>query len=427
MEQDELKRKLMGLWEKTTHSSKDLVASLFNYYFDPYLIEYKEKEGKIISAIVGIPYKFGYGKNYLKGLYLISISSEEGFQKKGIISELLKRFNDKVCSEYDFTFIIPHTELLADLYGTQGYFSSFFILEERFTPFHDFKNDYILSLTDSDKRIRELKTTLFEEIKVVDNSVSTRFPKNTIANFIENIESKGNSSTNLCHNTNDIFYILEDESIRKLTCFVSFDVENNITGVAFIQKEDIKRIKIVATYVADLCSYYSLLNHIKREYEDYSLSVNTSEPKYQVHSIIQQTYAASNPEGGDLDNTFGTIELPFNLNRLLQPLGMVKLLRFENILKYIAETRSDVDFKLHIRDYHISNHSYNNDDKIFYKIKNGKLIKEPFNSNNLNSSILNLSIKEISELLLRKNDSSNLIMEAFGIPRLNLQLRLLPC
>lgn len=440
MEQEELKRKLMGLWERTTHNSKELVNTLFDYYFDIKYIEYKEQEGKIVSALCGIPYTFGFGSKRLKGMYIIYLSSEEGFKKKGVLADLLQRFNSKLESDFDFTFLVPHTELLADYFGSQGYFSSFFILEERFTPLHDFKNDYFLSLTDSDERIKELKKKLFNQIKVkewvadYDESL-----QNSIISYIEEIESKGSNSLNLNHTTKDLLYLLKKDSVRNLQVFVSFDTEEKITGLFFAQKDDIKRIKLVANYVSDPCSYYVLLDFIKRQYPDYSISIVTSDTKYQIHSIIQQTYASSNPAGGDLDNTFDTIEIPLNLNRLLQPLGMVKILRFERILEYISFSRSDVDFKLHIRDYQGKNSGVKEENEIsvsdiepkgkyndtVYTVKNGKLKTEPYSCLK-DKSVLNLSVKETSELLLRKKDSSNLIMEAFGIPSLNLQIRLLP-
>ena len=438
MEQEELKRKLMGLWEKTTHNSKELISALFDYYFDIDLIEYKEMEGKVVSALFGIPYTFGYGKHNLKGLYLISLSSEEGYRKKGFLAELLNNFNERVKNCYDFTFLVPHTELMADYFGSQGYLSSFFILEERYTPLHDFKNDYLLSLTDSDERIRDLKKNLIDRIVVDFFESDKELTKSQLVDFIQSIEKKSSSAVNLMHTTKDLEYLLHELNIRNLTSCVAIDSDGKITGVAFIHKEEMKRIKVVAYYVSDTCSYYALLDFIKRHYPDFSISVNTSEPKYQSHSLIQQTYASENPNGGDLDNTFSTVEIAFNINRLLQPLGMVRLLNFHNIIKYIAATRSDVDFKLSIRDAFIKNSDsqlQKNDDtnksdisskNIVYVVKNGKCELEYKEHIHSDRQILNLSAKEISELLLRKNDSSNLIMEAFGIPRLNLQMRLLP-
>ena len=93
-----------------------------------------------------------------------------------------------------------------------------------------------------------------------------------------------------------------------------------------------------------------------------------------------------------------------------------------------------MDFKLYIRDYRQEGEvSKGENEKTdaslhnIYIVKNGKLSVTPKKEIKDEHSVLNLSTKELSELLLRKNDSSNLIMEAFGIPRLNLQMRLLPC
>lgn len=427
MEIDELKRKLMGLWEKTSHISKEMINNLFDYYFDERYLEYKETEGKIISAVFGIPYQFKYGGNSLKGLYIIPLSTEEGYKKKNKLTDLLYNINFNSREEFDFTFIVPHTNLLADYYGSQGYLSSFFVLEERYTPLHDFRNDYYLSLQDSEERIRELKKNLFDEITAKDISNEKESWKDSICNFIRNNESKGQGALNLCHSQKDILYLLSDDTIRGLNIFIALDSDNKITGLAFTQKEDFTKTKVVAVYVSDLCSYYVLLDTIKRQFSEHSLSVVTSDNKYQSHSIIQKLYASENPKGGDLDNTFSMVEIPFNLNKLLQPMGMVKLIRFDRIMEFIAATRSDVEFKIHIRDFQFPDGDNNPElKKRVYSIKNGKLCYEDVDRIT-DRHVLVLSEKEFSELLLRKNDSSNLIMDAFGIPRLNLRMRLLAC
>lgn len=420
MEIEELRRKLAGLWEKTTHNSKESISLLFDNYFETSLVEYKESEGKVLSALFGIPYKFGSGNRNLKALYIISLTSEEGFSKKGVLSELLDKFNKKVEDEFDFTFLVPHTELMADYFGSKGYLNSFFISEERYTPYHNFKNDYFLSLTESDDKIRELKKNLLEKIIVISEEENTHFSLNQIINYIEEIEKKGSSAINLSHTKKDLEYILNENNIRNLNYFISYDSDDGkITGIAFIEKDDLYRLKIVAIYVSDVCSYYAILEYIKHKFPDYSLSIIISDTKYQAHNLIQLNYVSPNPNGTDLDNTFSEIEIPFNYNKLLQPLGMIRILKFENILEFIAETRSDVDIKLHIRDYEPSR-------DLMYIIKNGKFYKEELGKYKNEKNLLTLSKQELSELLLRKNDSSNLIMEAFGIPRLNLQIRLLP-
>ena len=228
----------------------------------------------------------------------------------------------------------------------------------------------------------------------------------------------------MCHDTKDLSYILQSETVRNLSCFISYDSDNKITGVAFSEKDDIKHTRVVAIYVQDTCSYYALLDFIKHKFYDHSISVVTSDPNFQTLALIQQTYASSNPAGGDLDNTFSVVEIPFNINKLYQPSGMVNLLNYSRIMQYLASTRSDVDFKLHIRDFKTEE---SEGKKLVFNLKNGKCSIDYKEEISEDKTVLNLTKKEVSELLLRKNDSSNLIMEAFGIPRLNLQTRLLPC
>lgn len=427
MESDELKRKLLGLWEKTTHNSKELLSNLFSYYFNENYLVYKEMDSKINCALCGIPFSFGYGHNLLRGLYIIVMTSDEGYQKKSFLSELLQELNEKLKDEFDFTFVVPQNEIMKDYYVTQGYFNSFYVFEERYTSVHDFKNDFFLSLSDSDDKIKNLKLSLFDTIKVVELKDNEYPTTHELINFIIKTEEKGSASVNLLHTYKDLDYLFGKDSIRHLNPYISFDDDNRITGVLFTQKEDVSRIKIVAYYVSDTCSFFSLLEYVKKQYPDYSLSIITSDPKYQSHSIITQIYASENPNGGNLENSFGVVDLPFNLNKLLQPMGMVRFLRFDRIMDYIAQTRSDVDFKLHIRNYNeISDRDGEYNFGEYFIVKNGRCQIAKLKTNKEDRSMLNLSIKEVSELLLRKNDTSNLIMEAFGIPRLNLQYKLLP-
>lgn len=416
----------MGLWEKATHNSKEMMSSIFDCYYNSRYLEYTENEGRITSALCGIPYYFGFGDKRLKGLYIISLSTEEGYRKKGLLAENLKRLNDRLKDEFDFTFLVPQSELMADYYSTQGYFNSFYVLEERFTNAHNFKNDYFISLQDSDERIRTLKMALFDDLKVVNHSKEKIFSNEQIIRFVQEMENKASNAINLCHSFKDLEYILTEGELRNVNAFVSYDSDGKITGVAFTSKEELKRIKISTIYVSDTCSHFVLLNYIKSEFSDYSISLYTNDQKLQFHSIAQLNYASANPVGGDLDNTFGQMEVAFNINKLLQPLGMVRLLRFEQLLEYLAERNTELEFKLYIRDYKTGEKDSNKGpENPIFVIKNGECRIDDRKNYKNDAGILNLSMKEVSELLLRKKDSSNLIMEAFGIPRLNLEIHLL--
>lgn len=413
----EIKSGIRELWESVFHNSGGFIEEIFNTYFDERYVVYKEISGKIVSALLGIPYTFGYGKHKLRGLYLCKLATEERFRHQGLMSELLEEINERASEEFDFTFLIPASDLNADYYRRRGYFNSFFRLEERFTSMHDFKNDFMVSLSESDERIYDLKMKLFEQLVVRHYDEIQKEGNDEIIEFIKKQEKQPVSSTSLCHTGKDIEFILKERDTNGYHVFISKDTENKITGLAFVRKEeDIKRLKIPAIYVEDMCSYYVLLYQIKRYFQEYSMSVFVTSERYSLSVLTEEVYGAENPDGGDLDLLFGLLETQFDFTKLMEPAGMVKLLNYDRIIEYVASLHNEVHFKLKIRDSEYP----------LWLVKNGKVSCEERKKGVEDRSILNLTQKEVSELLLRKKDSSSLIMEAFGIPRLILEMKLLP-
>ena len=58
----ELKSKMMQLWKNTFHDSDAYISLVFDTYFNPDLIAYNEENGKLVSAMLGVPYEFGNGE-----------------------------------------------------------------------------------------------------------------------------------------------------------------------------------------------------------------------------------------------------------------------------------------------------------------------------------------------------------------------------
>lgn len=421
MNPTEVKKKMMGLWENVFHDSKDYISLIFENYFNPEYVEYAESDGRINAAILGMPYEFKRGKNTLRGLYLIAIAGSENFRQQGLMTGMLDRINGRFEGEFDFTFLIPPTDLMADYYHQQGYFNSFYRVEERFTSVHDFRNDFLLTLADSDERIRELKKKLYDEIKVEEYYGNPHFSQNDIIDFVRERECKGGKIVNLIHTKHDLSTIIRETELRGGEIFVAYDRDEKITGVAFTIKEEIRRIGIPVVYVTDNCSYYCLLKRIKQHFSDFSISLYKNSDTSESPAITEQVYGSENPEGQDLETLFGMVERQFNPWQNMQPYGMVKLLGFENIIGFIAESHKEATFRLFLKDYK----AHGDEGDVVYHISKGKVVKEPYQAGDTSKSLLRLTTKELSELLLRKRDTSSLIMEAFGIPRLVLKMALM--
>lgn len=417
----DIKEGMMELWRKTFHDSNSYIDLIFDYYFNEDYIAWHEENGKIVSALLGIPYSFGYGKAKLKGLYLLGLATDQKYRHRGLMSDLLKEINERAAKDFDFTFLIPASDLNADYYRRRGYFNSFFRLEERFTSIHDFENDFNVSLYGSDERISLLKKRLFQKLTSEIYVDSLEF-KDKIIDFILQQEKKPGSSASLCHTREDLEATLKESLINDSKIFLCLDDDKNITGLAFVRKSDIRRIELPVVYFEDKCTYYALLKEIKKAFPDYSMSVFINSEYYASPAIIDEIYGAENPQGGQLETLFGILETQFDITKLMEPYGMVRLLRFDSIMEYIAETRKEANFKLYIRDLNQDSSGQ----KTILVVKNGKMVKETTSKEILDKSVLNLSVKEISELLLRKKDSHSLIMEAFGVPRLILEMKLIP-
>lgn len=189
MEANELKRQMMKLWKETFHDSDDYVNLVFDSYFAPEYVVYEESEGKVIAALLAVPYDFKFGIDsdalcgrlpecFLKGLYLCGLATDEKFRGMGIMSRLIDKINCVACEKgYDFTFLIPASEGLRKYYKDRGYVNSFYRCINRYTSAHDFRNDCFCSLKNDEKRYDELNVvsvrSLLEKSRVAYSGIDT--------------------------------------------------------------------------------------------------------------------------------------------------------------------------------------------------------------------------------------------------------------
>lgn len=153
MDSAEVKLQMMKLWKSVFHDSDDYIKLVFDNYFSPERVAYKEKDGKIISALLSVPYNFVVPKitlvsgdddvcetmKYLKGLYLCGLSTEESFRGRGLMNDLMQEMELRAFSEgFSFTFLIPASEGLIKYYADRGYSNSIFRVDEHYISQHRF-------------------------------------------------------------------------------------------------------------------------------------------------------------------------------------------------------------------------------------------------------------------------------------------------
>lgn len=425
MDPTELKAKMMKLWKSIFHDSDDYVSLVFDTYFNPELVEYHEEGGKLISALMAVPYWFGNGNEKLKGLYLCGLSTLEEYRHLGYMNRLMERIYKKAAKDgYSFTFLIPASDALRIYYSGKGFVNGMYVIEDRYTSVHDFDHDYRNILNKEDERIKKIKEKYFGNLSINILDLEDKVVVEKLKEYI--IKSENNSSTyfTLLHNEKDIETIIKENHISNDEIFYASTDDGKITGCAFVAMDGKEGVKVKKIFHTDKCSYFKLLDAIKKAHPDDGMGVVCYPEETERRALWSQVYGAANPDGGMLGGAYGIAERVYEVNRHARPYGMVRIIDFREILKFLANDRRDCKFSILVKGG--SEHGKD----LFCSVKNGEATFKEINegeTQNISSdrNVTELSAHDFSEILLRKKDSSNIIMEALNIPRLVLNMSLL--
>lgn len=426
MNENDIKRKMMKLWKDTFHDSDAYISLIFDNYFNPDYIEYHEENGQIISALIGIPYDFGNDNNTIKGIYLCGLATKEEFRHKGIMNELINKINKKALeNNIVISFLIPASDLLRIYYHGKGYVNGMYRVEERYTDVHDFDKDCQMILNKEDEKIRQQRIKFYNKINVNKYSDKGSEIIEKISEYIQRKERENKTYFTLLHSIEDIKNIIKENQISGGEIFIAYAPDESIIGVAFTTLNDRKRLIIPKIYYDNQYVYYKLLDKAKNVFSDSPISILRYPEEINRQVLWSKVYGASDSEGLMTGGAYGIAERVFDVSAHAQPYGMVKILNVNEILKILAKDRVDADFSILVKD---NLHSSNNG--ILFKIKDGDVSSEDI-APELTKKLTNsrsctvITHHDLAEILFRKKDSNSLIMEAFGIPRISLNMALL--
>lgn len=425
MKPDELKEKMMKLWKDTFHDSDAYISLIFENYYDPTLVEYYEENHKLISALLGIPYEFGNTNGKLKGLYLCGLATVDEFRHRGIMHELIDKINAKAeALGYTFTFLIPASDSLINYYSRRKYETAMYRVEDCYTELHDFEKDYKSSLLREDERVRKIKEKQFDVLKVdmLDEISDDLMVK--LEEFILHNEQNNSSYLSILHSPKDIRVVLKENLLSSGKIFISYNRDNMLTGVAFMSIDERKRIRIPKIYYEGHASIYKILDTINKKYPDSPISLYCYPEESDRRALWEKVYGAANADGLMLGGAYGVSERVYNVSNHAKPYGMIRILNLREILKFLAADRPDVKFSILVKDYFEEGKALkcdiNNGEAVFELVPES-CVSEYINKRNI--SVLNM--KECMEILFRKKGSSTMIQEAFGIPRMAVNMALL--
>lgn len=320
MEAGKLRKEMESLWKETFGDSSEYVSLIFNAYYDPENTAYYEEEGRLMSALLSVPYEFiSSGGTKLKGLYLCGLATRKDARRKGIMSTLLEEMNRKAEEAgYDFTFLIPAGGGLKRYYRDHGYFDSFYKIKERYVKGHNFGGD-----PDCDVR----------PFAIEDTERAVDF----LLKFQEELPVKNPLSFAIIHDEKDWRTVLEESVITGENAYLAFK-EEEISGIAFTchkeegEKRETLEIKKIMAINAEVEK--KLLGHIGEVYSESSLVVIRDLDNMVANGgsrLWSPFFAQNNGPKAEYED-IAEVEQPFNISRLAYPFGMIRIFNLQALL-----------------------------------------------------------------------------------------------
>ena len=120
---DRYRDALMCMWSDVFHDSEEYISLFFDTYFNCDNCRVVMENGKVISMMFAIPYRFNvYGNGSLNGLYLCGLATDVNYRGKGIMRRMIDDVNhDARLRGFDFSFLIPAGDSLRRYYNMSGY------------------------------------------------------------------------------------------------------------------------------------------------------------------------------------------------------------------------------------------------------------------------------------------------------------------
>ena len=426
MTEIELKRKMKGLWVDTFHDSEDYVNLIFDTYFNPELVEYEEQGGEVVSALVGVPYEFGNSNCKVKALYLCGLATNPRYRSRGIMTRLLARINAKAREAgYAFTFLMPADSGLRLYYRDRGYVNAFYRVIDNYTSIHDFNLEYESLLMEQKEKVAELKRRLYESLRggrleALTSDEERNAVENGIVDLISEMES-GQRDLRIIHSEQDLRTAIAENRIDK--CGEIFYVVNpsgKVTAAAFIVRKDKNSpVEVRRTYASDTGSKFKLFQEVKRAYTDSSMQVYLSAVDMDRKALWYRTYGSVMPESSQT-GTVSVTERVYSLCAHTKVYGMVKILSLYEILKFMAETSRDLKYSILVREQGAT-------EVIKYVVRNGKISTHPLQEDEIvgHAATDIMSVRDVAEIIFRRQDGDSIITEAFGIPSINASISLM--
>lgn len=376
----ELRDRMMRLWRDTFHDSDEYIHLIFDNYFSPENVAYHCVDGKVVAALLAIPYDFVMEGRHLKSVYLCGLATYPEYRRQGIMRSLMEdictRFQER---GYTLAFLIPASEALIRYYRMAGWSPAIYRVKENYTEIHDFNTE-----VKGEKDHENVSVTRIEYSSGNVTPIENIKISNLISDFLRKYEMEKNYAT-LRHDPKTMDIVLQENYISNGEVWIARDKEKKLRGIAFVTLIDSPHPTVEIRLITADGKYIEshILSRIERAHFGIPLLVYRFPEEVDRKVIWQPYYGASDPEA-PLAGAVGEAEKIYDVSHNAEVYGMGKILNPHEILKFVGVNPEDLEYS--------------------------NLVKNP---------------KELQAILFRRQDSKDLIGEVFHIPRLALNMALL--
>lgn len=365
MEKEALKRKMAALWKDTFSDSEAYVDLVLDNYFNPDLIAWHEEGGRLISALLGIPYEFKSSSPSvppLKGLYLCGLATVPSHRGRGLMSRLIEEINEKATRVgFDFSFLIPASEELTFYYEHRNYLPAFFYYEENYVSDHDFEVSLYKQCV---KNNEQLRFRNFENLRCVKinfkasgNSLVDDFNPELPEKLISFLnlhqprlkKAEDEKAFALYHNYKDWELAVRENIISGDMIFICNE-NSIIKGVAFATMADSNHIKVKKIVTNEKNVKIKLLDSIKKHFPQKGMSVVSyvneliNDDIYE-NQIWRPFYIQNNNPQAEYEDV-SIVETLNSSQNCTKPFGMCRILNESEILKKVVGKTFDDKFSI---------------------------------------------------------------------------------
>lgn len=324
-----LKEDYMKLWKEIFHDSDDYVDLIFGQYFDSELSAARYEDGRLVAALMGVPYEFKSSDGpTLKGIYLCGLATVPDKRREGLMSSLIEEINGKAAAQgFDFSFLVPAGEGVREYYRNRGYHDTFYNLHEHYVKGHKFGGESSLEVRSFDL---EEKGELVKFLSSMETDlVKCEGEKDSEERFYA-----------LAHSKSDWETVLREALISGEPVYVARS-EGRIRGVAFTRLSrqpsefvDEKEIEVKRILAGDEAVEAAILFGIQALNPGANLTVIRSlfdALKNRGSQLWSPFYGQSNPPQTTYED-ISEVEQPYNLSLGAKPFGMVRILSLPALL-----------------------------------------------------------------------------------------------